>query len=123
MDRRDATREMESLSGPLVFSRSARPRRWDAVAAARVRQARVRWSVRVVGYDRRSYTALTLRYAPKEGLAALQGSSSATSDALLFSASLTLWHLERFSSVESAAVSVRKILSSGKAAERFKRAV
>jgi hypothetical protein len=62
------------------------------------------------------------KLSAKEGLAALQGSSSATSDALLFSASLTLWHLERFSSVESAAVSVRKILSSGKAAERFKRA-
>jgi anthranilate phosphoribosyltransferase len=48
--------------------------------------------------------------------------NNATSDALLFSASLTLWHLERFNSVKEAAVAVRKILSSGKAAERFKRA-
>jgi len=52
----------------------------------------------------------------------LQGANSPTSDALLFSASLTLWHLERFSSVNEASVAVRKILSSGKAAERFNRA-
>ncbi|MED5403823.1 MAG: anthranilate phosphoribosyltransferase [SAR324 cluster bacterium] len=62
------------------------------------------------------------RLSAKEGLDALQGAKSATSDALLFSASLTLWHLERYSSVKEAAVTVRKILSSGKAAERFKRA-
>ena len=62
------------------------------------------------------------KLSAKEGLAALQGVNNATSDALLFSASLTLWHLERFNSVKEAAVAVRKILSSGKAAERFKRA-
>jgi len=62
------------------------------------------------------------KLSAKEGLAALQGANSPTSDALLFSASLTLWHLERFSSVNEAAVAVRKILASGKAAERFNRA-
>ena len=62
------------------------------------------------------------KISAQEGLAALQGTNSPTSDALLFSASLTLWHLERFSSVNEASVAVRKILSSGKAAERFNRA-
>jgi anthranilate phosphoribosyltransferase len=62
------------------------------------------------------------KLSAKEGLAALQGANSPTSDALLFSASLTLWHLERFSSVNEAAVAVRKILASGKAAKRFNRA-
>jgi anthranilate phosphoribosyltransferase len=62
------------------------------------------------------------KLSAKEGLAALQGANSATSDALLFSASLTLWHLKRFRSVKEAAVAVRKILSSGKAAERFNKA-
>jgi hypothetical protein len=36
------------------------------------------------------------KLSAKEGFAALQGANSATSDALLFSASLTLWHLKTF---------------------------
>jgi len=62
------------------------------------------------------------KLAAKEGLGALEGTRNATSDALLFSASLTLWHLGRYESVQKAAVVVRKILSSGKVAERFRRA-
>ena len=62
------------------------------------------------------------KLSAKEGLAALQGVNNATSDALLFSASLTLWHLECYNSVKEAAVAVRKILSSGKASERFNKA-
>ena len=62
------------------------------------------------------------KISAQEGLAALQGTNSPTIDAFLFSASLTLWHLERFSSVNEALVAVRKILSNGKAAERFNRA-
>ena len=62
------------------------------------------------------------KLAAKEGLGALEGTRNATSDALLYSASLTLWHLGRYDSVQKAAVVVRKILSSGKAAERFRRA-
>ena len=58
----------------------------------------------------------------QEGLAGLQSTNSPTSDTLLFSASLTLWYLEHFSSVNKASVAVRKILSSVKAAERFNRA-
>ena len=57
----------------------------------------------------------------QEGLAALQVTNSPISDTLLFSASLTLWHLERFSSVNEASVALRKIQSSGEAGERFKR--
>lgn len=62
------------------------------------------------------------KLAAKEGLGALEGTKNATSDALLYSASLTLWHLGRYDSVQKAAVVVRKILSSGKVAERFRRA-
>jgi len=62
------------------------------------------------------------KISAQEGLTALQGTNSPTSDTLLFSTSLTLWHFERFSSVNEASVAVRKILSSGKAAERFNRA-
>ena len=59
------------------------------------------------------------KLAAKEGLAALEGKNSPTRDALLYSASLTLWHLGRYDSVPNAASVVRKILSGGKAAERF----
>ena len=62
------------------------------------------------------------KLAAKEGLGALEGKRNSTSDALLYSASLTLWHLGRYDSVQKAAVVVRKILSSGKVAERFRRA-
>ena len=62
------------------------------------------------------------KLAAKEGLRALEGTRNATSDALLYSASLTLWHLGRYDSVQKAAVVVRKILSSGKVAERFRSA-
>ena len=62
------------------------------------------------------------KLAAKEGLGALEGTRNATSDALLYSASLTLWHLGQYDSVQKAAVVVRKILSSGKVAERFRRA-
>jgi anthranilate phosphoribosyltransferase len=62
------------------------------------------------------------KLAAKEGMGALEGTRNATSDALLYSASLTLWHLGRYDSVQKAAVVVRKILSSGKVAERFRRA-
>ena len=62
------------------------------------------------------------KLAAKEGLAALEGKNSPTSDALLYSASLTLWHLGRYDSVPDAALVVRKILSSGITVERFRRA-
>jgi anthranilate phosphoribosyltransferase len=62
------------------------------------------------------------KLSAQEGLAALQRLKSPTSDDLIFSASLTLWHLERFSSINEASVAVRKILFSGKAAQRFNRA-
>ncbi len=62
------------------------------------------------------------KLAAKEGLAALEGKNSPTSDALLYSASLTLWHLGHYDSVPDAALVVREILSGGKAAERFRKA-
>jgi len=60
------------------------------------------------------------KLAANEGLAALAGKNSPTSDALLYSASLTLWHLGRYNSIREAAVVVRKILSGGKVAARFR---
>ena len=62
------------------------------------------------------------KLAAKEGLANIEGKKSATCDALLYSASLTLWHLGRYDSVPDAASMVREILFSGKAAARFRRA-
>ena len=62
------------------------------------------------------------KISAQESLDALQGTNSPTSDALLFSASLTLWDLEHFNSVNEASVAVHKIMSSRKAAERFNRA-
>lgn len=62
------------------------------------------------------------KLAAKEGLEALEGAGNATSDALLYIASLILWHLGKYNSLQSAASEVRKILSSGKVAERFRRA-
>ncbi|MDC0152254.1 anthranilate phosphoribosyltransferase [Deltaproteobacteria bacterium] len=62
------------------------------------------------------------KLAAKEGLAALGGKNSPTSDALLYSASLTLWHLGHYDSVPDAAFVVREILSSGITVERFRRA-
>ena len=62
------------------------------------------------------------KLAAKEGLAALEGKNSPTSDALLYSASLTLWHLGCYDSVPDAAFVVREILSSGTTVERFRRA-
>ena len=62
------------------------------------------------------------KLAAKEGVAALEGKNSPSSDALLYSASLTLWHLGRYDSVPDAAFVVREILSSGTTVERFRRA-
>ena len=62
------------------------------------------------------------KFSAQEGPAALEGTKSPKSEILLFSAPLKLWHLELFSPVKEASVAVHKILSSGKAAERFNRA-
>ena len=62
------------------------------------------------------------KLAAKEGLAAIERGESATCNALLYSASLTLWHLGRSDSVPDAASMVREILFSGKAAVCFRRA-
>ena len=63
------------------------------------------------------------KLSAQEGLAALDGAQSPTSDALLFSASLTLWHLNRCKSLAEAAIVVKEILTSGRAAKRFRKAL
>ena len=75
-----------------------------------------------VSYTHLRAHAEIAKLAAKEGLAALEGKNSPTSDALLYSASLTLWHLGRYDSVPDAAFVVREILSSGTTVERFRRA-
>ncbi|MBC8259458.1 MAG: anthranilate phosphoribosyltransferase [SAR324 cluster bacterium] len=62
------------------------------------------------------------KLAAEEGISALEGRESPTFDALLYSASLTLWHLGRFDSVKQAAAAVREILASGRGAKRFQKA-
>jgi len=62
------------------------------------------------------------KMAAKEGIMALKGNKNATNDALVYSASLVLWHLGLYNSVKEAALIVRDTLSSGKVAERFYRA-
>ena len=62
------------------------------------------------------------KLAAEEGIMAIKGKKSATHDALLYSASLALWHLGRYNSLKEAAVVVRDALSSGKVADRFYRA-
>lgn len=60
--------------------------------------------------------------AAKLGLAALSGKSGPSYDALLYSASLILWHVKKYQSIESATKAVRQVLNSGKALEIFKQA-
>tara|TARA_B100000700_G_scaffold107240_1_gene121009 strand:+ start:78 stop:1199 length:1122 start_codon:yes stop_codon:yes gene_type:complete len=62
------------------------------------------------------------KLAAEEGIMAIKGEKSATLDALIYSASLALWHLGRYNSLKEAAVVVRDTLSSGKVADRFYRA-
>lgn len=60
--------------------------------------------------------------AAQAGLAALCGSPGPTRDSLICGAALCLWHLKRQDSLHSAATAVRRVLDSGAALERFRRA-
>ncbi len=58
------------------------------------------------------------RAAAEQGRAALSGARGAAYDALVYSSALILHHLGRFDSPRAAAESVRKVLDSGRAAQR-----
>lgn len=57
--------------------------------------------------------------AAQAGLAALQGAAGPSRDALVYGASLCLWHLQRFPSLGDAARAVRGVLDGGGVHERF----
>jgi anthranilate phosphoribosyltransferase len=57
--------------------------------------------------------------AAEAGLAALEGKPGSTYDALVYSASIALWHLKKFTEIHDAADHVREVLNSGKALEKF----
>jgi anthranilate phosphoribosyltransferase len=59
-------------------------------------------------------------YAVKLGKSALNGEKSMFYDALVFSASLIMWHTKKSDSLESATELVRQALDSGRALERIK---
>jgi anthranilate phosphoribosyltransferase len=67
-------------------------------------------------------TAVVAKAAAQAGLAALAGQPGATRDSLVCGASLCLWHIGRFDTLESAAKEVRRVLDSGKALENVRRA-
>lgn len=57
--------------------------------------------------------------AAEAGLAALEGKQGSTYDALVYSASIALWHLKKYTEIHDAAGHVRDVLDSGKALEKF----
>lgn len=61
----------------------------------------------------------TVKYIVDLGRQALSGSKGMFYDGLLYSASLTLWHLKKFHNIYDAIDFVRKILDSGKAINRI----
>jgi len=65
-------------------------------------------------------TAAVAMAAARAGLGALAGEHGATRDSLVCGASLCLWHLGRYSSLQSAAQEVRLVLDSGLALVRLR---
>lgn len=68
-------------------------------------------------------TAAAAQLAAEAGLGALKGQPGSTRDDLICSAALCLRHLERYYSLKDAADSVRAVLDSGRALDRFERAL
>jgi anthranilate phosphoribosyltransferase len=66
--------------------------------------------------------AAVARAAAEAGLAALAGQAGPTRDSLVCGAALCLWHLKRHDSLPGAAAAVRRVLDSGQALERIRRA-
>ena len=66
--------------------------------------------------------AAVARAAAQAGLAALSGQAGPTRDSLVCGGALCLWHLKRHDTLQSAAAAVRRVLDSGQALERIRRA-
>lgn len=66
--------------------------------------------------------SIAIQKSVEMGLAALKGEQNATRDALIYVGALCLWHLQRYPSLETAAVHIRKVLDNGAAFETFKKA-
>ena len=66
--------------------------------------------------------AAVARAAAQAGLAALSGQAGPTRDSLVCGGALCLWHLKRHDTLQSAAAVVRRVLDSGQALERIRRA-
>ena len=62
------------------------------------------------------------RAAAQAGAEALAGRAGATRDSLVCGAALCLRHLRRHDSLQAAAAAVRRVLDSGQALERIRRA-
>ncbi len=65
-------------------------------------------------------TAATAKAVAEAGLEALDGKTGPTQDALIYGASLVLWHTGRFRSIQAAGVSVREMFQAGKLRKHLK---
>ena len=63
------------------------------------------------------------KMAADAGLAALNGEHSSTYDALVYSASIALWHLKKFDDIKNAAEKVREALDNSTALQHFNAAL
>ena len=59
------------------------------------------------------------KMAADAGLAALNGEKGSTYDALVYSASIALWHLKKYDNIQDAANKVREVLDNGEALKHF----
>ncbi len=63
------------------------------------------------------------KMAADAGLAALNGEQGSTYDALVYSASIALWHVKKFNDIKDAAKKVREVLDNGNALQHFNAAL
>ena len=59
------------------------------------------------------------KMAADAGLAALNGEKGSTYDAMVYTASIALWHLKKFDDIKDAAKKVREVLDNGVALKHF----
>ena len=59
------------------------------------------------------------KMAADAGLAALNGEKGSTYDAMVYTASIALWHLKKFEDIKDAAKKVREVLDNGEALKHF----
>lgn len=62
------------------------------------------------------------KMAADAGISALNGTKGSTYDALVYSAAIALWHLNKYNDIKEAADKVRDVLNNGTALQHFKTA-